>query len=153
MGYICSKHTIMEDHTGNQEKFADRAKRKVRNFFRWFGAILLLLLIGLGLFVSYVPYSEGVRAGTVIKVSKRGVIFKTYEGQLDLETFGAAKDKQNLFNQAFMFSVRDAEVVKQLEAVSLSGERVNLRYQEKYIPLPFFGETKYFVVGVERTDK
>jgi len=134
----------------NQESFGHKAKRKVRNFFRWAGVILLLLMIGIGLFVSYVPYSEGVRAGTVIKVSKRGVVFKTYEGQLELEAFGAAKDKNNLFNQAFLFSVRDESVVKQLEAVSLTGERVNLRYQEKYLPMPFLGETKYFVVGVER---
>lgn len=134
----------------NQESFGHKAKRNVRNFFRWAGAIIFLLLIGTGLFVSYVPYSEGVRAGTVIKVSKRGMVFKTYEGQLELEAFGAAKDKSNLFNQAFMFSVRDENVVKELEAVSLTGERVNLRYQEKYLPLPFLGETKYFVVGVER---
>jgi hypothetical protein len=134
----------------NQENFGQKAKRKVRNFFRWAGVIILLLLVAIGLLVSYVPYSEGVRAGTVLKVSKRGVLFKTYEGQLDLEAFGAAKDKNNLFNQAFMFSVLDENVVKELEAVSLSGERVNLRYQEKYIPLPFMGETKYFVVGVER---
>jgi hypothetical protein len=136
-----------------QEKFADKAKRKVRNFFRWFFAILLLIVIGLGVFVMYVPYSEGVRAGTVLKISKRGVVFKTYEGQLDLETFGAAMDPRNPLSQAFMFSVRDEQVVKQLEEVSLSGERVNLRYEEKFIKLFFLGETEYFVVGVERTDK
>lgn len=151
MGYLCSKRIIMETSAENTEKFADKAKRKVRNFFRWFGAILLLLVIGIGLFVIYVPYSEGVRAGTVLKVSKRGVIFKTYEGQLDLETFGAAQDKNNLFSQAFFFSVKEAAVVKDLEEVSLSGERVNLRYKENFLTIPFLGETKYFVVGIERT--
>jgi len=151
MGYICSKLKDMDTSTGNTEKFADRAKRKVRNFFRWFVGILLLLLIGVSVFVIYVPYSEGVRAGTVLKVSKRGVIFKTYEGQLDLEAFGAAQDKNNQFSQAFMFSVKEEAVVKDLEEVSLSGERVNLRYKEHFLTIPFLGETKYFVVGVERT--
>jgi len=151
MGYICSKLKDMDTSTGNPEKFADKAMRKTRNFFRWFVGILLLLLIGVSVFVIYVPYSEGVRAGTVLKVSKRGVIFKTYEGQLDLETFGAAQDKDNLFSQAFFFSVKEEAVVKDLEEVSLSGERVNLRYKEHFLTIPFLGETKYFVVGVERT--
>ena len=144
---------MITSSSDTQEKFADKAKRKVRNFFRWFFAILLLIVIGFGVFVVYVPYSEGVRAGTVLKVSKRGVVFKTYEGQLDLETFGAAMDPRNPLSQAFMFSVRDEQVVKELEVVSLSGERVNLRYEEKFIKLFFLGETEYFVVGVERTDK
>ncbi|MCF8257490.1 MAG: 6-phosphogluconate dehydrogenase [Flavobacteriales bacterium] len=142
----------METSQENQEKFADKAKRKARNFFRWFVAMVLLLVIGFGLFVVFVPYSEGVRAGTVLKVSKRGVIFKTYEGQLDLETFGASLDSKNPFSQAFMFSVREAQVVKDLEAVSLSGERVNLRYKENFFIIPFLGETKYFVMGVERSE-
>jgi hypothetical protein len=143
----------METTAANPEKFVDKAKRKVRNFFRWFFAIVLLIVIGLGVFVIYVPYSEGVRAGKMFKISKRGVVFKTYEGQLDLETFGAAMDPRNPLSQAFMFSVRDEQVVKQLEEVSLSGERVNLRYEEKFIKLFFLGETEYFVVGVERTAK
>jgi len=139
----------MENQRDNTPKFAEKAKRKVRNFFRWFVVIILLVMIALGAFVTYVPYSTGVRAGTVLKVSKRGVLFKTYEGQLDLATIGAKQNKENLFDQAFMFSVRDTKVVKELEMVSLSGERVNL----KYLPLPFFGDTKYFVVGVERTER
>lgn len=139
--------------TKTQERFADKAKRKARNFFRWFIAILLVLLVAAGLFLVYGTYSEGVRAGTVIKVSKRGTVFKTYEGQMNLETFGAVTSKENLFNEAFQFSVRDEAVVKELEAVSLSGERVNLRYEEKYLTLPFFGETKYFVTDVERASE
>jgi hypothetical protein len=99
----------------------------------------------------YATYSEGVRAGTVLKISKRGMLFKTYEGQLDLEVFGANVNKENLLNQAFMFSVKDPAVIKDLEAVSLSGERVNLRYEEKYLQLSFLGETKYFVTAVERS--
>ncbi len=143
----------MTAQQSNTEGFADKAKRKMRNFFLWFVVIAVLVLLALGAFVTYVPYSTGVRAGTVLKVSKRGVIFKTFEGQLDLATIGAKQNKENLFDQAFMFSVRDPEVVRELETVSLSGERVNLRYEEKYVPLPFFGETKYFVVGVERTGR
>jgi hypothetical protein len=139
--------------TKSQERFADKAKRKARNFFRWFIAILLIVLVATGLFLVYGTFSEGVRAGTVIKVSKRGTLFKTYEGQMNMETFGAIKNSGNLLNEAFLFSVRDEAVIKELEAVSLSGERVNLRYEEKYLALPFFGETKYFVTDVERVSE
>jgi len=147
------EHNINVMEQNNHERFADKAKRKARNFFRWFIAILLLTLVATGLFLVYGTFSEGVRAGTVIKVSKRGTLFKTYEGQMNLETFGALKSKDNLLNEAFQFSVRDEAVIKELEAVSLSGERVNLRYEEKYLSLPFFGETKYFVTDVERASE
>ncbi len=112
-------------------------------------AVILTTVVTL--FLVYAIYREGVRAGTVLKISKRGMLFKTYEGQLDLEVFGANVNKENLLNQAFMFLVKDPAVIKDLDAVSISGERVNLRYEEKYLQLSFLWETKYFVTAVERS--
>jgi hypothetical protein len=141
----------MTKQNQTEEKFAEKAKRKIRNFFLWFAAVVVILTTVVTLFLVYATYSEGVRAGTVLKISKRGMLFKTYEGQLDLEVFGANVNKENMLNQAFMFSVKDPAVIKDLETVSLSGERVNLRYEEKYLQLSFLGETKYFVTAVERS--
>jgi hypothetical protein len=140
----------MENEIRPETTFAEKAKKKIRSFFRWTIAILVVVLVAGTLFLVYATYSEGVRAGTVLKVSKRGLLFKTYEGQLDLDVFGATANKENLFDQSFKFSVKDAAVISQLEAVALTGERVNLRYEEKYMRIPFLGETKYFVTGVER---
>ena len=96
-------------------------------------------------------YDEGVRAGTVLRISKKGMIFKTYEGQLNVETFGALKGVHPIM-EAFDFSVsdKDEQVIRDLESVALSGERVNLHYVSRYVAFPWKGDTKYFIVRVER---
>jgi hypothetical protein len=102
--------------------------RKKRHFFRNLLIIILLVLIGLFSFLYFGIYDEGVRAGNVVRVSKKGIIFKTYEGQLNLQSFGALKGSSSPFAETFDFSVANGkpEVVRELEAVALSGERVNL---------------------------
>ena len=88
----------------------------------------------------------------VVKVSKKGFLFKTYEGQLNLLTFGASKS-QNLVAETFDFSVPtyEKDLIKTLEEVSLSGERVSLHYKEKFVRFPWRGDTKYMIEKVERT--
>ena len=115
--------------------------------------VLIIFMIGFGLlgYFYFGNYSEGVRSGIVLKVSKKGFLFKTYEGQLNLMTFGASKS-QNLVAENFDFSVSryETDVIKTLEEVSLSGERVSLHYKEKFVTFPWRGETKYMIYKVER---
>ena len=109
---------------------------------------LLLVLVGLlVLFALYVyialhwSYSEGERAGFLQKISYKGWICKTWEGELSLVAIpGAAPEK-------FLFTVRDDEVAKLVN--DAAGKRVKLNYeQHKGLPSSCFGETDYFVVGV-----
>jgi len=109
---------------------------------------LLLVLAGLlVLFALYVyialhwSYSEGERAGFLQKISYKGWICKTWEGELSLVAIpGAAPEK-------FLFTVRDDEVAKLVN--DAAGKRVKLNYeQHKGLPSSCFGETDYFVVGV-----
>jgi hypothetical protein len=115
--------------------------------------ILAIILIGFATmgYFYFGNYSEGVRSGVVVKVSKKGFLFKTYEGQLNLLTFGASRS-QNMVAETFDFSVptHEADVIKILEEVSLSGERVSLHYQEKFMTFPWRGDTKYLIIKVER---
>ncbi|MEM9050844.1 MAG: 6-phosphogluconate dehydrogenase [Bacteroidota bacterium] len=136
--------------------FSDKAasaKSGAKKFFRRLLLIVVVLFIAVMLFFYYGVYSTGVRAGIVLKVSNKGAVFKTHEGQLDLLSFGAVKS-ENQLSQTFDFSIYkdDTELIKELEEVALSGERVRLRYEEKYISLPWRGDTKYFVTEVERSD-
>ena len=133
------------------EKIISPAPRKKRHFFRNMLIIILILFIGVLTFMYFGIYDEGVRAGTVLRISKKGMIFKTYEGQLNLQSFGALKGVTP-FAETFDFSVdrNNPEVVRELEAVALSGERVNLHYIKRYITFPWRGETKYFITQVER---
>lgn len=121
---------------------------------KWIKRIFLLLLLGtIGVFsfAYWGSYSEGVRSGMVVKISKKGFVFKTYEGQLNLQTFGANKSP-NIVSESFEFSVEGdrEDIIKVLEEASLSGERVSLKYVERLVKFPWRGETKYFITEVER---
>lgn len=110
-------------------------------------AILFVLLVILG-FAAYTwitlsySYSDGERAGFMQKLSKKGWICKTWEGELSLVALpGAAPEK-------FEFSVRDDAVAARINAAV--GQRVALTYeQHRGIPTSCFGETEYFVTNVK----
>jgi hypothetical protein len=117
--------------------------------------IVALVILGAIVFLSVIywgVYDEGVRAGTVLRISKKGMLFKTYEGQLNVQTFGAIKGAASPIMEAFDFSVvaADDQVVKDLQEVALSGERENLHYVQRYAVFPWRGDTKYFITRVER---
>lgn len=114
--------------------------------------LALAVLLAWLLFIYFAVYSEGSRSGMVIKLSKRGVVFKTWEGQLNMQSFGAIDASGASLNEVFNFSVQKGNDVlyRELEEASLSGERVNLHYVERYARLPWRGETTYFVTRVER---
>jgi hypothetical protein len=90
-------------------------------------------------------YSKGERVGFVQKLSKRGWICKTDEGDLAMVNMPGQPA------QMFSFTVRDDQVAKQIE--DLSGHRVVLEYEEhRGIPSSCFGDTPYFVTGVRKTE-
>lgn len=124
----------------------------MRKTLFWILGIVLILSIGWITFLYYGTYSEGVRAGTVIKLSRKGVVFKTWEGQLNIRSFGAV-NSDNSLSEVFEFSIESDQeaIIKSLQEVSLSGERVNLHYIERYRTLPWRGSTKYFITRVERS--
>ncbi|MDZ4844698.1 MAG: hypothetical protein SH857_04020 [Chitinophagales bacterium] len=113
-----------------------------------------LLLIGIAVlsFLYWGVYDEGVRAGKILRISKQGVVFKTYEGQLSMEAFGSLKGASPIA-ETFDFSVENSKeaIIKDLEAVALSGERVNLHYVKRYRAFPWRGASKYYIVQVERS--
>jgi hypothetical protein len=86
-------------------------------------------------------YSEGERAGYVQKLSRRGWICKTWEGELAMVTMpGAIPEK-------FLFSVRSDAVADRIN--KNLGKRVTLTYQQHVgVPSSCFGDTQYFVSAV-----
>lgn len=91
-------------------------------------------------FIYFVPYSEGTRTGELIKFSRKGVISKTWEGEISQGISGA---------QIFKFSVLDEneEVIEKLQ--ENEGNYVKLTYVERYATFLFWGDTKYFIEKVE----
>src|SRR5882724_10532035 len=115
--------------------------------------ILVAIIIGVVLFsfLYWGVYERGIMAGKVLRITQKGFIFKTYEGKLNLETFGALKGASPIA-ESFDFSVESSqsEVIKELEQVALSGERVNLHFIKRYSTFAWRGDTKYFIEKVER---
>jgi len=114
--------------------------------------LAFIVFLAICAFSYWGTYEEGVMAGKILRISKKGVVFKTYEGKLSLESFGALKSASPIA-ETFDFSVEnnEKEVIKQLEEVALSGERINLHFVKRYMAFPWRGNTKYFAVQVERT--
>lgn len=111
-------------------------------------AILFLLVLPLTAFALWVTvalnwaYASGERAGFVQKLSNKGWICKTWEGEL------ALANGPNVMPEIFKFSVRDAKVAEQIN--SSLGKQVKLSYaQHKGVPTQCFGETEYFVTKME----
>ena len=86
-------------------------------------------------------YSDGERTGYVQKLSRKGWLCKTWEGEIAMVTMpGAIPEK-------FEFTVRDAGIVDQINRQA--GNRVVLHYeQHKFIPSSCFGETEYFIDNI-----
>lgn len=133
------------------QSFGDQVAKTTKKVVKFTLAAVVLLAIAFLCLAYWGIYDEGVRAGTVLRISKKGMIFKTYEGQLNVQTFGSFKG-QNPITEAFDFSVStdEEEVISNLQEVSLSGERVNLHYVARYAAFPWRGDTKYFITRVER---
>ncbi len=91
-------------------------------------------------------YSTGDRAGWVQKLSDKGWICKTWEGELALVSLpGSTTEK-------FLFTVHDDAVAAQI--TRYIGKRVALHYEEKVgLPTSCFGETRHFVTGVTLSDE
>ncbi len=124
----------------------------IKKILRWAIALLVLGSIGLFSFYYFAVYEEGVMAGRVLSITQRGMIFKTYEGKLSVESFGSLKGVSPIA-ETRDFSVESDQktVITDLESAAAEGSRVNLRFIRRYKAFPWRGETNYFVIGVEKT--
>ncbi len=114
---------------------------------------LILALVALGVLAALLlwgmlswSYSTGERAGWVQKLSKKGWVCKTWEGELALVSMpGASPEK-------FLFTIRDDQVAEQVMRVM--GKRASLHYEEKVgLPTTCFGETRHYVTKVMLADE
>ena len=108
-----------------------------------FIGIIVLGLILYFLAIYNLTYSDGYRAGELVKFTHKGVIVKTWEGEISQGVSEA---------QTFKFSVEDneKEVIKLLQ--DFQGNHVKLTYKERYSSIFWLGDTKYFITAVEKTE-
>ena len=116
---------------------------------RLFLALLLLALLAAAYFAVVLnwSYSSGERAGWIQKLSEKGWICKTWEGELALVSLPGSSTVEK-----FQFTVRDDQVAAEIAKVM--GRRVTLHYEEKVgLPTSCFGETRHFVTKVTLTEE
>ena len=82
--------------------------------------IALALFVGLVVLANSYNYSTGTRTGIIDKLSTKGFICWTMEGQLALPNFsksGSLTQNRDTIDNTFYFSVPDKKVQKELEAI------------------------------------
>jgi hypothetical protein len=106
--------------------------------------IIPIVIIALWIWVTLgYTYASGERAGFIQKISKKGWLCKTWEGEL------AMANLPGTMPQIFSFTVRSDSIAHVLE--QNAGKQVSLTYeQHRGIPTTCFGETEYFVTKVSR---
>lgn len=119
---------------------------QAKNTAKRIGRRLLWIILGVFLLIctgyyaySQFSYSDGYRSGQLVKISRRGVIFKTYEGTLNLSPNGMMT--------AWEFSVKNGKVASELEG--LEGKQIRVHYLQRYQTFFWQGDTEYIVDGVE----
>ena len=112
----------------------------MKRFLTYAGVSIVIVFIVYIAFIYFVTYSEGYRAGELIKISKRGLLVKTWEGRLSQ---GVSEEQQ------FNFSVQksDKKVLEKLK--EFQGKKVKVTYIERFGTFFWLGDTKYYVKEVE----
>ena len=125
----------------------------MKKTFGKFLLIVVVVFIGVMLFLNYANYSDGYRAGVPIKISHKGKIIKTHEGELN--EGGLTNTAQGVLPSKWAFSIKDSdsEVRVKLEEAIEQNRRVKVYYEEKYAQLFWLGDTKYFVYKVQILDE
>jgi hypothetical protein len=121
----------------------------VKKIIRWIFVTLGILGILIFCFLYFANYSKGYRAGVPIKVSYKGNIIKTYEGEMNIG--GLTSSSEGVIPTTWNFTVRKSnkEVLDKIDDAIEKGQRVKLYYNEKYVRFFWLGDTKYFVYDVE----
>ena len=110
-------------------------------------ALLIVLLVPALVFGAWswitlnYSYSKGERAGYVQKLSRKGWVCKTWEGEL------AMANLPGTMPEIFRFSVRNDSVAHLLD--KNIGKRVSISYEEhRGVPSTCFAETAYYITNV-----
>ena len=108
--------------------------------------IVAISAVAVGVYFGFLhnaSYIEFVRSGELIKVSHKGILFKTWEGEISQGISGA---------QIFSFSVLDSEKNVITDLKSMEGQYVQVSYKERYKTFPWWGDTRYFITSVKKVN-
>lgn len=107
--------------------------------------VAAVLLAGFIYVKFYFVFGEGVKAGELNFVVRKGYIFKTYEGRAIQAGFGKGKgiNAGAIQSYEFDFSITDKAIADSL--MRCGGKTVELHYKEYLGALPWRGKQEYIV--------
>ncbi len=113
-----------------------------------FIGIAVLLLAGAGWFAFYFyfPFGEGVKAGELNYMVKKGIVFKTNEGRLIQAGYNSKNPTATIQSNEFKFSVTDQAIADSL--MRCTGKMVELHYTEYFGALPWRGVSEFVVDSI-----
>jgi hypothetical protein len=118
----------------------------MKKFLTWFIFLFIVVVTFLVYWFYFNTYSEGNRSGVLQKFSKKGNIFKTYEGELIMSSISSTSNV-TIASEKFFFSVKDEGLAQSM--FNMEGKKVTVHYLQKRKNLPWNGETDYFVDSVK----
>lgn len=127
----------------NQSNISPK-KSKLKKYALVFLLVLIIIWF-VYFFICGMTYSEGTRSGVLTKVSKKGYVFKTFEGELNVGGLNQG-DGTIMPASIFKFSVSGEDIYNQLEKEQ--GKKVVLHYKERIKSFFWQGETNYFIQKV-----
>ncbi len=119
-----------------------KEKRIFRRLINWIFVVLVLCACTFVYWKYYFTYSEGFRSGLLQKMSYKGNVFKTYEGELVMSSI-LTKTNVGIASEKFLFSVVNDSVAKAMQF--LEGKAVRIHYKQKNGTLPWRGGSEYIV--------
>ncbi len=123
-----------------EEKFMGFVDKLKQRKWQVIGGTTLLVLLILFFYFRYAfVYSEGTRVGIIYKFSKKGTIFKTYEGEMMLPGIRSKGASKSISTNTFHFSVTDEDLAKTL--MKSQGMEVELHYSYYNGALPWRGDS------------
>lgn len=141
---------IADDEAKAAAQAASEVKTKKKRKSHFWAYALIVIIIGLGVtcyFRYFNPYITEARVtGYVTQIERRGMIFKTFEGQMITES--ALTDTTRIYSRDFNFSVTDQAIVRQLQNLQGSGRPVTLEYERYYATVPWRGSQPVVVTGI-----
>ncbi|MFM2339660.1 MAG: hypothetical protein RLZZ360_296 [Candidatus Parcubacteria bacterium] len=139
------------------EVISEKKKRRKSKSTMWTWLLVLCIPLSVILFTTLIPiaiglvaydfeYSEGIRIGQVVKLSDKGLLWKTYEGSLGVTQSGA-------YVESWDFSIDEKSadnylLISMLEEAARTGDIIEIKYSQRYGIRPWRGKTSYLVESV-----
>lgn len=145
-----SRHVEFTDDAADDAATASEEvkPRKRKSHFWAYALTVIVIALGVTCYFRYFnPYITEARVtGYVTGIERRGMIFKTFEGQMITES--ALTDTTRIYSRDFNFSVTDTAIVAALQNLQGSGRPVTLEYERYYATVPWRGSQPVIVTAI-----